>query len=174
MHPASEDPSTRTALAAHQVGALRWLGAGVIAIVLGVLLGVAAVAIAESSGRRLPVAGMAVVVLVLGGVVAVAVGTGALLRTRRWRRALAATAWRTGTLRIAGPAALVFEPYGYDELVDEPVRLRLLSTAIWRTRAVQALDGATVQAAPVGEGRWVFTAEGVGTVYGARETGRRR
>jgi hypothetical protein len=176
VHPASEDPSTRTALAAHQVGALRWLGGGAIAVVLGVLLGVAAVAIAGDGGRRVPAAGLAVLVLVLGGLVAGAVGAGALLRTHRWSRALAGTAWRTGTLRIAGPALLSFEPAGYDELTDEPVRLRLLSTAVWRTRAVQALDGGTVRAAPVGGGRWVLTAEGAGTVYGAREVppGRRR
>ncbi|MDK3257223.1 hypothetical protein [Blastococcus capsensis] len=174
MHPASEDPSTRTALAAHQVGALRWLGGGVIAVVLGVLLAVAAAAMAGEDGRRVPAAGLVVVALVVVGLVAVGVGTGALLRTRRWRRALAGTAWCTGTLRIAGPAALSFEPAGYDELADEPVRLRLLSTAVWRTRAVQGLDGGTVRAAPVGGDRWVLTADGAGTVWGAREVRGRR
>ena len=39
MLPAGEDPQTSTALSAHQAGALRWLGGGVIAVVLGVLLG---------------------------------------------------------------------------------------------------------------------------------------
>ena len=174
MHPASEDPSTRTALEAHQVGALRWLGGGAIAVVLGVLLAVAAVSIARNSGRRVPAAGVVVVVLVLGGLVAIGVGAGALVRTHRWRRGLAATPWRTGTLRIAGPAALSFEPDGYDELLDEPVRLRLLSTAVWRARAVQALDGGSVRAAPVGNGRWVLTADGLGTVFGAREVAARR
>ncbi|TYP86127.1 hypothetical protein [Blastococcus xanthinilyticus] len=176
MHPASEDPATRTALDAHQVGALRWLGGGVIAVVLGALLAVAAVAVAGNGDGRIPGAGLAVVVLVTGGLVAVVVGTGALLRTHRWRRALAGTSWRVGTLRIAGPGALSFEPAGYDELTGDPVRLRLLSTAVWRTRAVQALDGGTVRAAPVGGNRWVLTAEGAGTVYGAREVaaGRRR
>ncbi|TFV45095.1 hypothetical protein [Blastococcus sp. TF02A-35] len=163
MHPASEDPTTRTALAAHQVGALRWLGGGAIAVVLGVLLSVAAVAVVEDGGR-LPGAGLVVVDLVLGGLVAVGVGAGALLRTRRWRRALATTSWRVGTLRVAGPAVLAFEPYG-DE---DAVRLRLLSTAVWRTRAVQALDGATVLAAPVGGDQWVLTTEDPTTVYGAR------
>ena len=45
------------------------------------------------------------------------------------------------------------------------MRLRLLSTAVWRTRAVQRLDGAEVRAAPVGGGQWVLTADGLDTVY---------
>jgi hypothetical protein len=173
--PAGEDPQTRTALAAHQAGALRWLGGGVIAIVLAVLLGTAAVAMAGNSGRRVPAAGLVVVVLVLAGIIAIAAGAGALLRTVRWRRALAAVSWQTGTLRIAGPAIMAFEPDGYDELdpADEPVHLRLLSTAIWRTRAVQGLDGAGVRAAPVGGGQWVLTADGLGTMVGARSARRR-
>jgi hypothetical protein len=168
VRPAGEDPQTQASMGAHQAGALRWLIGGLIAVVLGVLVGVAAVAIAENSGRRLPVAGLVVIALVLAGLVAVAAGTGALLRTVRWRRALATTPWQQGRLRIAGPAVLSFEPAGYDELADEPVPLQLLSTAVWRTRAVQNLDGATVWAAPVGGGQWVLTADGLGTVYGAR------
>jgi hypothetical protein len=173
--PAGEDPQTRTALAAHQVGALRWVGGGAIAVVLGVLLGVAAVAMAGSSGRRLPAVGLVVLALVFVGTIAIAAGVGALLRTMRWRRALAAASWQTGTLRIAGPAIVAFEPDGYDELDpdDESVHLRLLSTATWRTRAVQALDGARVRAAPVGGDQWVLTADGLGTIVGAR-TARRR
>ena len=157
-------------LDAHQVGALRWLGGGVIAVVLGVLLGVGVVALAGSTGIRIPGLGLLVVVLVLLGTAAVIAGTGALLRTRRWRRALATIPWQTGRLRIAGPAVIAFEPAGYDELdpTAEPVRLKLLSTAVWRTRAVQALDGAEVLAAPVGGRQWVLTADGLNTVVGAR------
>jgi hypothetical protein len=68
------------------------------------------------------------------------------------------------------PAVIAFEPAGYDELdpTAEPVRLKLLSTAVWRTRAVQALDGAEVLAAPVGGRQWVLTADGLNTVVGAR------
>jgi hypothetical protein len=64
----------------------------------------------------------------------------------------------------------MFEPPGYDELdpTSEGVRLRLLSTAVWRTRLVQNLDGAEVRAAPVGSGQWVLTSDGLGTVVGAR------
>lgn len=169
MPPAADDPQTRTALAAHQAGALRWLGGGAIAVVLGVLLGAAAVELAES-GRRVPGLGLAVIGLVLLGLAGVAAGGGALLRTRRWQQALAATPWRTGRLRIAGPAIIAFEPEGYDELdpTQEPVRLQLLSTAVWRTRAVQALDGGEVRAAPVGENQWVLSAEGLPTLYGAK------
>ncbi len=164
------DPRTREALAAHQAGALRWLLGGAIAIVLGVLLGVAVVAIVGNTGRRFPGAGLVVLVLVAAGTVAAVAGTGALLRTRRWTRALAGTAWQEGRLRIAGPAIIAFEPAGYDELDpdDHPVQLRLLSTAVWRTRAVQGLDGAEVRAAPVGAGQWVLTADGLDTLYGAR------
>jgi len=169
--PASEDPQTRTALAAHQAGALRWLGGGVIALVLGVLLAVGAVAMAENSGRRVPGVGLVVLVLVFLGVAAIVAGVGALVRTVRWRRALATVTWRAGTLRTAGPAIIAFEPY--DVLDDEPVHLRLLSTAIWRTRAVQGLDGALVMAAPVGGGHWVLTADGLGTIVGARSVRRR-
>ena len=167
--PAADDPHTRTALAAHQAGAIRWLAGGAIAVVLGVLLGAAAVTLADS-GRRVPGLGLAVIALVLLGLTGVAAGTGALLRTRRWQGALAATPWRTGRLRIAGPAIIAFEPEGFDELdpTQEPVRLQLLSTAVWRTRAVQELDGGEVRAAPVGEGRWVLTAEGLPTLYGAK------
>jgi hypothetical protein len=173
--PAGDDPQTRVSLSAHQAGALRWLGGGVIAVVLGILLGVAAVAVAGHSGRRLPLAGLVCVVLVLCGMCAAVAGTGALVRTVRWRRALATEPWRTGTLRIAGPAIIAFEPEGYDELdpTAEALHLRLLSTAIWRTRLVQGLDGAEVEVAPVGRGQWVLTADGLGTLCGARATHRR-
>ena len=175
MLPAGEDPQTSTALSAHQAGALRWLGGGAIAVVLGVLLATAAVTVARNTGERIPGAGLVVILLVLVGVIGMATGTGALWRTVRWRRALATAAWRTGTLRIAGPAIVSFEPDGYDELYggEEPVHLRLLSTAIWRTRAVQRLDGAAVRIAPVGAGQWVLTADGLGTMVGARSVRRR-
>jgi hypothetical protein len=54
------------------------------------------------------------------------------------------------------------------------VRLRLVSTSVWRTRQVQDLDGGEVRAAPVGGGQWVLTAEGLPTLYGARTAGRSR
>jgi hypothetical protein len=163
------DPETRAALDAHQAGALRWLAGGGIAVVLGVLLEVA-----TSRSPARPV-GFAVVVLVLVGLIASVVGIGALLRTWRWRRALAGTAWQHGRLLVAEPAIMAFEPADYDEQDpdDAPVPLKLLSTALWRTRAVQRLDGAAVRAAPVGGGQWVFTADGLGTVYGAGVVRRR-
>jgi hypothetical protein len=132
------------------------------------------VTIAET-GRRLPGVGLVIVVLVVGGFAAAVAGAGALVRVRRWRRALAHRGWVRGVLRIAGAAVLAFEPEGFDELDpgDEPVRLRLMSTAVWRTRAVQELDGAEIRAALVGEREWVLTAEGLETVYGAREVRRR-
>lgn len=172
MRPAAEDPTTATALAAYQAAGIRWLAGGAMAVVLGVLLGAAAVALA-ADGRRLPGVGIVVILLVLGGAVVAIAGGGALLRCLRWRRALRVTPWRTGWLRIAGPAVIAFEPDGYDELTEEPVRLRLLSTAVWRTRAVQRLDGAEVRAAPVGGAEWVLTADGLGTVVGARRERRR-
>ncbi|MQA32684.1 hypothetical protein [Modestobacter roseus] len=165
---ALDDPQTRTALAAHRAGALRWLGGGALAVVLGCVAGAAVVRIARDGGERAPFAGLVVVALVAGGVVGVVVGVGALLRTRRWTRALAGTGWRAGVLRVAGPATLQVEPVGYDDLTDEPVRLRLQSTAIWRTRAVQRLDGAEVRCAEVSPREWLLTADGAGTVYGAR------
>jgi hypothetical protein len=172
---ALDDPATRASLDAHQAGAVRWLAGGLIAVTLGVLLGAAVVAVVSNTGRRIPGAGLVVVAMVLLGVVAAVAGTGALLRTRRWRRGLARTPWQAGHLRIAGPAVIAFEPAGYDELDpdDEPVRLRLLSTAVWRTRAVQRMDGAEVLAAPVGGDQWVLTADGLDTVVGARVVGRR-
>jgi hypothetical protein len=174
VHPAAEDPSTQAALTGYQAGAIRWLAGGTIAVVLGFLGGAAAVTVAET-GRRLPGVGIVVVVLVVGGVAATVAGAGALLRVRRWRRALAERGWNRGVLRIAGPAVLAFEPEGFDELDpdDEPVRLRLMSTAVWRTREVQQLDGGEVRAALVGEREWVLTAAGLETVYGAREERRR-
>jgi hypothetical protein len=173
VQPAAQDPQTVAALAAYQASGLRWLGGGVIAVVLGVLLGAVVVSLAADD-RRVPGVGLLVVVLVLGGVVAALAGSGALLRWIRWRRALQARPWQVGWLRIAGPAVIAFEPEGFDELVDEPVRLRLLSTSIWRTRAVQRLDGAQVRAAPVRNSEWVLTADGLGTVVGARQVPRRR
>jgi hypothetical protein len=168
--PAADDPQTRSALTGYQAGALRWLAGGVIAVVLGVLLAAASVTIARDSGQRLPLAGLLVVCLVFVGSVAAAAGAGALLRSHRWLRALRSVPWQTGVLRIAGPAVLSFEPEGYDELdpTADPVRLRLESTAVWRTRAVQQLHDAVVRAAPVGPREWVLTADGVPTVYGAR------
>jgi hypothetical protein len=170
VRPAAEDPQTATALAAHQAGGLRWLGGGIIAVVLGILLGAATVALAADTGRHYSLLGFVVLALVLFGISAVIAGAGALVRTTRWRHALTGTVWRTGRLRIAGPAIVAFEPEGYDELDPDDVRvhLRLLSTAIWRTRAVQQLDGAEILAAPVGERQWVLTAEGLGTLVGAR------
>ena len=44
----------------------------------------------------------------------------------------------------------------------EDVDLRLLSTATWRTRAVQRLDDHDIRFAAVGQGRWVLTADGLG------------
>jgi hypothetical protein len=176
VHPAADDPRTRSALVGYQAGAVRWLAGGAIAVVLAFLLGAAAVTMTQDSGRRVPGAGVAVVVLVVAGTAAVVAGGGALLRHRRWQRALRTVPWQTGVLRIAGPAVLAFEPEGYDELDPdaEPVRLRLESTAVWRTRAVQQLDDAVVRAAPVGPREWVLTADGVPTVYGARQVDRRR
>jgi len=173
---AAEDPDTATALAAHQAGAVRWLAGGAMAVVLGVVLGAATVAVASDTGRSYSLLGLAVLALVLLGASGIVAGAGAIVRTVRWRRALAATVWRHGRLRIAGPAIVAFEPEGYDELDpdDERVHLRLVSTAIWRTRAVQRLDGGEVLAAPVGRGRWVLTAEGLGTLVGARTAKRGR
>ena len=164
MPGALDDPTTRTDLAATRAGALRWLGGGVIALVLAVLLGVATVQTVSSGGQRLPFAGLAVVALVLVGLAALVAGAGSLLRVTAWTRGLAGTPWRTGRLRIAGPAVLRVEPDDGGEDLD----LRLLSTATWRTRAVQRLDAHEVRFAAVGEGRWVLTADGLGTLYGAR------
>jgi hypothetical protein len=171
--PALDDPQTRTALAAHRAGALRWLGGGVVAIVLGVLLAAAAVRIARDGGERLPFAGLMVVALFLGGLAAAVAGIGGLVRTHRWTTALAREPWRPGRLRVAGPSVLHVEPAGFDEYGDEPLRLRLSSTAIWRTRAVQRLADADVAYAPVSEKEWVLTADGVGTLFAARPPGRR-
>ena len=171
--PAAQDPATVTALSAYQASGIRWLAGGAIAVALGFLLGAAGVALV-ADGRRIPGLGLVVIVLVLGGLAATVAGTGALLCAVRWRRALGTTPWQTGCLRIAGPAVVAFEPAGFAELVDDPVRLRLLSTAVWRTRAVQRLDGAIVRAAPVGRAQWVLTADGLDTLVGARQVARPR
>jgi hypothetical protein len=174
VHPAADDPAAQAALTGYQAGAIRWLAGGAIAVALGFLGGAAAVEVAES-GRRLPGVGLVVVVLIIGGLAAAVAGTGALLRARRWRHALRRDVWVRGVLRIAGPAIIAFEPEGFDELnpFDEPVRMRLMSTSVWRTRAVQQLNGAEIRAARVGEHEWVLTAEGLETLYGAREVRRR-
>lgn len=161
---ALDDPQTRTDLAATRAGALRWIGGGAVAVVLAVLLAVATVRVVADGGTRLPFAGLVVVALVLGGLAAAVAGAGSLLRVAAWTRALGAEPWRTGRLRVAGPAALRVEPDDGGDDVD----LRLLSTATWRTRAVQRLDGADIRFAPVAPDRWVLTAAGVGTLYGAR------
>jgi hypothetical protein len=170
---ALDDPQTRAALDALRVGALRWLGGGVVAVVLGCLLAVAAVRIVRDGGERLPGAGLVVIVLVLGGLAAAVAGTGSLVRVRRWTAALASTPWQVGRLRVAGPSVLQVEPLGFDELTGEPLRLRLMSTAVWRTRAVQRLADGDVSYAPVSAREWVLTADGAGTVFGARVPGRR-
>lgn len=163
--PAFDDPQTGTVLAALRAGGLRWLGGGVLAVVLGGVLGAAIVRIAEDDGARPPGGGLLVVALVLGGLAAAVAGLGSLLRTRRWTAALARTPWRSGRLRVAGPAVLLIEPLGADA---EPLQLRLVSTAVWRTRAVQRLDGVEVRYAEVSGREWVLTADGAGTLYGAR------
>jgi len=174
VHPAADDPLTQAALTGYQAGAIRWLAGGAIAVVLGFLAGAAAVEVAES-GQRLPGVGIVVVVLIVAGLSATVAGTGALLRARRWRHALTPDSWVRGVLRIAGPAIVAFEPEGYDEWdpEHEPIRLRLMSTSVWRTRTVQRLDGGEIRAARVGGQEWVLTAEGLETLFGAREVRRR-
>jgi hypothetical protein len=171
--PALDDPQTRTAVDALRAGGLRWLAGGVVAVVLGVLLGAAVVRIVENGGPRPPFVGLMVVALVAGGLSVAVAGLGSLLRIRRWTVALARTDWRAGVLRIAGPAVLQVEPLGFDEFADEPLRLRLMSTAVWRTRAVQQLNGADVRYAEISPREWVLTADGAGTLYGARTVSRR-
>jgi len=170
---ALDDPQTRAAVDALRFGAVRWLGGGVVAVVLGVLMGAAVVRIVENGGARPPFAGLLVVALVVGGVAFAVVGLGALVRARRWTAALARTQWRYGVLRIAGPAVVQVEPLGFDEFTDEPLRLRLMSTAVWRTRAVQQLNGADICYAEVTPREWLLSADGAGTVYGARTVRRR-
>ena len=170
--PALDDPQTRTALDALRAGAVRWLAGGVVAMALGGLLGAAVVRITEDGGERPPLVGLVVVTLVLLGLVGAVAGVGGLVRARRWTAALGRTGWRAGVLRIAGPAVLQVEPLGFDELADEPLRLRLMSTAVWRTRAVQRLNGADVRYAEVTPQEWLLSADGAGTVYGARVSGR--
>ena len=97
----------------------------------------------------------------------------AVLSSRSWtaQASGSSSSYPSGSnAMMAGPAIIAFEPEGYDELDpdDEPVRLQLLSTAVWRTRAVQQLHDADVLAAPVGGAQWVLTADGLGTVVGAR------
>ena len=168
MHPASDDPATREALAALRASALRWLIGGTGSLLLGVLLWGTVVAPAGGTGRGLSAAGLVVLVLVtLGAVVAVA-GGGALLRTRRWARALLRSAWQDGRLHISGPGQFSFQPSGSDGTDPDGRLLRLLSTAAWRTRAVHRLHGGEVRAAPVGGAEWVLTADGHRTLYGAR------
>jgi hypothetical protein len=171
--PALDDPQTRTAVDALRAGAVRWLAGGVLAVVLGVLLGAAVVRIVENGGARPPLVGVIVMTMVIAGFAVAMVGLGALVRARRWTAALARTEWRLGVLRIAGPAVVQVEPLGFDEFADEPLRLQLMSTAIWRTRAVQALNGADISYAEVSPREWLLTADGAGTVYGARVTRRR-
>ena len=162
--PALDDPQTRTDLAALRVGALRWLGGGLVALALGCVVGVAVARVAADGGTRPPGAGLLFLGLVLGGVAAAVVGAGSLVRARRWTAGLAREPWHPGILRIAGPAVL------HVEVVDAagPLELRLVSTAVWRTREVQRLDGAEVRWAQVAPQEWVLTADGAGTVYGAR------
>jgi hypothetical protein len=50
----------------------------------------------------------------------------------------------------------------------EPLELRLESTAVWRTREVERLSGRPVRYAQVAPQEWVLSADGAGTVYGAR------
>ena len=111
--------------------------------------------------------------MILIGTIAAVAGAGALLRTHRWRRGRPRP-WRGRKAAHRGPRDHRLRAPGYDELTDEPVRLRLLTTAVWRTRAVQRMDGAEVRAAPVGGDQWVLTADGLDTVIGARTAARRR
>jgi hypothetical protein len=175
VHPASDDPATQEALSALRGSALRWLVGGAGSFVLGVLLWVTVVAPAGGMEQGLSAPGLVVLVLVtLGAVVGVA-GGGALLRPRRWERPLTRTEWQDGWLRITGPGLLDFQPAGLTGADPDlqPQRLRLLSTAVWRTRAVHRLHGREVRAAPVGRAEWVLTADGHRTLYGARVVGPR-
>ena len=171
--PALDDPQTRAALDALRAGAVRWLAGGLIAVALGVLMGAAVVRIVADGGARPPFAGLMVVGLVAGGLAVAGTGLGALVRARRWTTALSCTDWRRGVLRIAGPSDLQVHPAGSDEFTDEPLQLRLMSTAIWRTRAVERMHDADISYAEVSPREWLLTADGAGTVYGARTVARR-
>jgi hypothetical protein len=153
MAPAGEDTRIRAALDAHRAGALTWLAGGLAALLAAFLV---------------PLPALVVLVLVVGGATAAVIGVGALARSVRWRAAVQRGEWRPGRLRLAGPVVASFEPDGYDEL-DPDARLlplRLLTTLVWRARAVERLDGAAVRVAPAGRGQWLLTGDGV--VFGAR------
>jgi hypothetical protein len=172
VQPALDDPATVALLAAYRGGALRWVLGGAVAVVVAVVAGMAAVAIARDSGEPVPLVGLVVFALVLGSPIAIGTGVGSLLRARRWGAALGRTPWQPGVLRTGGAAVLAFEPYGPD--APDAVQWRLESTTAWRVRVVQRLDGADVRAVPVGGGEWVFTADGLGTLVGVRELRGRR
>jgi hypothetical protein len=172
VQPAASDPATAAVLTAYRGGALRWVAGGVLAAVAAVLAGVAVAEVADDTGRRVPAVGLVVVALLLAAPAAVTIGVGSLLRARRWTAALERTPWRPGVLRAAGPAVLSFEPAGPDP--DDAVRWELETTTLWRARLVQGLDGGDIRAVPVGAGEWVFTADGLGTLLGAREPRGRR
>jgi hypothetical protein len=175
VHPASDDPATREALDGLRRSALIWLIGGVGSLLLGVLLWMAVVAPAGGMRQGFSASGLVVLVLVTLGTVVGVAGVGALLRTRRWERALTRTEWQDGRLHITGPGLLDFQPAGLDgpDPDVEPERLRLLSTAVWRVRAVHRLHGREVRMAPVGPTEWVLTADGHRTLYGARVVGPR-
>ena len=111
-----DDPQTRTALAAHQAGALRWLGGGRHRRrPRGASRGRGR-GRGREPGRRVPVAGPAVIVLVLLGVIGAVGGCRRAAAQSALAPGAGRHAWQIGRLRIAGPAIIAFEPEGYDEL----------------------------------------------------------
>lgn len=112
---------------------------------------------------RVPGVGPALVALTLLAAGAVPIGVGVLLRARRFGQAMRREPWTMARLRVRGSDVVLLPAGG-----DEPVTARMLSTTRWRTKTVQGMDGQELWMLPAGARDLVLTADGTGTVYGAR------
>ena len=167
-----DDPETRRSYAAYRLGALRWLLGGLAGIAIAIGLSVYAVVV-----RQRPGLGVFIVAALLLGLIAVATGSGGLLRAVRFRVGLQRAPWQRARLRVAGPhLRLVFADSDDDPDLPEPTSLdaRLMATSRWRVRNVVGMRDGRVLVCPLRRGAYVLGAEGLNNLYGLHPLARTR
>lgn len=161
--PAWDAPETQRAYRAFRLGGLRWFAGGLGSVLLAIGLSVYAVTVLKRPGL-----GVFIVASVLLGLIGLIVGSGALLRARRFRLALQRAPWRPTELRVAGThLRLVFaEDEAQTGAADVHLDVRLMTTSRWRVREVVGYRDGEVLVCPMGAGGFVLTANGLDNLFG--------
>lgn len=169
---------TRRAHDAYRLGALRWFGGGIAGILSGIGLSMYALLV-----LRRPGLGVFIVAAAILGAIALTVGSGGLLRARRFRRALERAPWQPARLRVAGAhlrlilmadeVAAGRADHDDDDAGLQMVEARLMTTSRWRVREVVGFRDAEVRLCPLDGAGFVLSAPGLANLYGLQPLARR-